>query len=105
MVLVYNNWSKTNQFMNREIVIPLCQNSTRALDPVIHLKSLLEWEIGLDKPAFSFMDGGKLSCVTYDIFTRRLKSLLDRIGKVRISMNHILSDSEFSLTFMSGEIK
>ena len=41
VVLVYNNWSKTNQFMNRDVVIPLCQNSILALDPIWHLKKLL----------------------------------------------------------------
>ena len=80
VVLVYNNWSKTNQFMNREIVIPLCQNSVRALDPVFHLKQLLEWDIDVYKAAFSYIEGGKLSSVSYDKFTKRLKSLLDQTG-------------------------
>ena len=80
VVLVYNNWSKTNQFMNREIVIPLCQNSVRSLYPVFHLKLLLGWKISEDKPAFCYLKGGKLSCITYDNFTSKLKSLLDRAG-------------------------
>ena len=40
MVLVYNNWSKTNRFMNRDIIIPLCASPIRALDPVFHLTKL-----------------------------------------------------------------
>ena len=38
MVLIYSNWSKTNQFMNRDAVIPLLSNTNRALDPFFHLK-------------------------------------------------------------------
>ena len=40
IVLIYSNFSKTNQFMNRDSVIPLIRNNTRALDPVYHLKLL-----------------------------------------------------------------
>ena len=80
VVLVYNNWSKTNQFMNREVVIPLCQNSVRALDPVFHLKLLLSWNIDENKPAFSYFEDRTLKCISYDIFTTRLKSLLDLAG-------------------------
>ena len=36
IVLVYSNFSKTNQFMSREITIPLCENKVQALDPVFH---------------------------------------------------------------------
>ena len=80
VVLVYNNWSKTNQFMNREVVIPLCSNNVKALDPVYHLKQLLSWDISEDKPAFSFYSKGSLNCITYDKFTVKLKSLLDQAG-------------------------
>ena len=35
--LVYSNFSKTNQFMNRHAIIPLCKHSITALDPIFHL--------------------------------------------------------------------
>ena len=79
-VLVYSNCSKTNQFMNRDVVIPLCQNRTRALDPVYHLKKLLEFDIAEDKPAFSYLVSGQLQCITYTLFTSRLKDLLALAG-------------------------
>ena len=47
-VLVYNKFSKTNQFMNRDAVVPLCQNSVRALDPIYHLKRLFSCDLPSD---------------------------------------------------------
>ena len=80
IVLVYSNWSKTNQFMNRDAVIPLIKNRTRALDPFFHLKELFCFTIPHDKPAFSYFEHGTLKCITYDFFTRRLKYLLSMAG-------------------------
>lgn len=81
VVLLYSNWSKTNQFMNRDSVIPLCQNSVRALDPVFHIKKLFsENDIPSSYPAFSFLKNGSINCVTYVQFTTRLKALLDLAG-------------------------
>merc|ERR1712081_108757 len=74
IVLVYSNFSKTNQFMNRESVIPLIKNSNPTLDPVFHLKKLFQSDIPSDKPTFSYIDNGVIKCVTYNIFTRKLKS-------------------------------
>ena len=80
IVLIYSNFSKTNQFMNRDSVIPLIRNNTRALDPVYHLKLLFSTVIADDKPAFSYIEKGTLKCITYDIFTKRLKALLNLAG-------------------------
>ena len=81
VVLLYSNWSKTNQFMNRDSVVPLCQNSVRALDPVFHLKKLfLDNDIPQDFPAFSYVQNGTIKCVTYSQFTTKLKGLLDQAG-------------------------
>ena len=80
IILVYNNFSKTNQFMNRDAVIPLVKNSTVALDPIFHLKLLLSQDISPQKPAFSYLERGVLKCITYDVFTNRLKSLLTLAG-------------------------
>ena len=80
IVLVYNNWSKTNKFLNRDSITPLCSHSVQALNPVFHLKLLLSSDIGSDKPAFSYIKNGSLKCVTYDVFTSRLKGLLTQAG-------------------------
>ena len=81
VALVYSNFSKTNQFMNRDSVTPLCTNSKKALDPLFHLKKLLSTDIPDDCPAFSYLDvKGTLQCITYDNFTVRLKQLLDVAG-------------------------
>ena len=80
IVLVYSNFSKLNQFMNRDAVIPLLKNSNTALDPVFHLNKLFSVPISDDKPAFSFYENNILKCITYDSFTRSLKSLLSAAG-------------------------
>ena len=79
VILVYSNFSKTNQFMSKEIVIPLCQNGTQSLDPVFHLRKVLAWNLPENSPAFSYIDNG-LKCVTYASFTFHLKCLLSLAG-------------------------
>ena len=67
--------------MNRDSVVPLCQNGVRALDPVFHIRKLFsENDISEDFPAFSFIQNGNIKCVTYSQFTTRLKVLLDLAG-------------------------
>ena len=78
--LVYNTFSKTNQFMNRNAITPLCKHNVRALDPIYHLKLLFSSDLPPDCPAFSFVDGGKIKCITYTEFTSKLKELLELAG-------------------------
>ena len=66
--------------MNRDSVIPLCQNKIKALDPVFHLKKLMSFDIPLSCPAFSYLKNRSIQCVTYDKFTSELKRLLDLAG-------------------------
>ena len=66
--------------MSKEVVIPLCENKVRALDPVYHLKKLLDCNISENAPAFSFIESGNLKCITYSNFTTRLKQLLSLAG-------------------------
>ena len=103
VVLIYNNWSKTNQFMNREVVIPLCSNNIRALDPVFHLKELLSWDIADNMPAFSFVKNRQISCISYDRFTSKLKSLLDKAGySPHLYSGHSMRRGGCSLLFQLG---
>ena len=80
MVLVYSNFSKTNQFMNRDSVIPLLKHDVRALDPIFHLKLLFLVDMSEDFPAFSYFENGRVQCITYTVFTKRLKTLLELSG-------------------------
>ena len=81
VALVYLNWSKTNQFNNREIVIPMVADPVRALDPVFHLKKLFStFSLPDHMPAFSYIKRGRIMCVTYSKFTKDLRKLLDKAG-------------------------
>ena len=78
--LVYSNFSKTNQFMNRNAIIPLCRHNIKALDPVFHLSKLFSSDISPLYPAFSYVENGTIKCITYTLFTKKLKELLDIAG-------------------------
>ena len=69
--LVYSNFSKTYQFMNRSSVIPLCKHD---------LSKLYSTAIPPLYPAFSYVENGIIKCVTYYQFTSKLKLLLERAG-------------------------
>ena len=79
--LVLMNYSKTSQFGNKNVVIPLLRNQTRALDPVFHLKDLFSrFPLESSLPAFSYIEKGRIKCITYDSFTKELKRLLNLAG-------------------------
>ena len=103
VVLVYNNFSKTNQFMNRESIIPLCENKVKALDPVFHLKLLMSSDISPDCPAFSYVKGNRTECVTYEKFTVELKRLLDLAGYApELYSGHSMRRGGCTLLFQLG---
>ena len=79
--LILMNYSKTSQFGNKNVVIPLLRNPTQALDPVFHLKELFSrFPLESSLPAFSYIEKGKIKCITYDSFTKELKRLLNLAG-------------------------
>ena len=79
--LVLMNYSKTSQFGNKNVVIPLLRNPTQALDPVFHLNELFSrFPLESSLPAFSYIEKGKIKCITYDSFTKELKRLLNLAG-------------------------
>ena len=103
VILVYSSFSKTNQFMNRDIVIPLVKNVNPALDPISHLRKLFTFDIPADRPAFSFFDNGVLKCVTHQIFTQRLKSLLCLAGySPHLYSGHSMRRGGATLLFQLG---
>ena len=81
VVLVYQNHSKTNQFMSSTRVTPIVPGSILALDPVSHYKKLVsENVVPRTCPAFSFLVNRSVKCVTHKSFTKYLKYLLVKIG-------------------------
>ena len=66
--------------MNRSAVIPLCKHDSQGLDPIFHLKKLFSSNISPLKPAFSYIENGSIKCISYFLFTKKLKELLDMAG-------------------------
>ena len=78
MVFVNVTFSKTNQFGNKNIVIPIPGNTDPALDPVRHLSELFSSVYcSEDSPAFSY---GPKKFISYCTFTSLLKKLLSASG-------------------------
>ena len=101
--LIYSNFSKTNQFLNREAVIPLCRHNNTALDPIFHLQKLFATDIPQDFPAFSFFENGTIKCITYTKFTSRLKELLEMAGySPKLYSGHSLRRGGATLLFQLG---
>ena len=81
VVLVFQNFSKTNQFMATSRTTPLVSGNIQALDPVFHYRKLItENVVSPMYPAFSYILGSRLKCVTHKSFTEKLKTLLVKIG-------------------------
>ena len=79
--MILQNHSKTNQFGNKEMITPMVANPVKALCPVYHMRELFErFQLPVNCPAFSYVEKGKVNCVTYDGFTKTLKRLLDAAG-------------------------
>ena len=78
MVLIFVGWSKTNQFGNRDLVVPVPANTDPALDLYRHICNLFtRVRVDGDRPAFSYSNK---HFVSYTSFTSRLKSLLLSAG-------------------------
>ena len=78
IVYVHVTFSKTIQFGQRDLIIPIPGNEDAALDPVRHLHALFELcPCPQDSPAFTY---SATSCITYSAFTTSLKQLLQKAG-------------------------
>ena len=78
MVYVQVTFSKTIQFGQRELIIPIPGNNDSAMDPVRHLHALsVLCPCPTDSPAFMY---SKDKCITYSSFTTSLKQLLKKSG-------------------------
>ena len=77
-VLIFVNFSKTNQYMRNTHVIPVPKNEDPALDLYTHLSKLFELVPAEDdSPALSY---SSKTFVTHRTFTERLKTLLKKAG-------------------------
>ena len=78
IVFVHCTFSKTIQFGQRDLVIPIPGNTDPALDSVCHLSALFSSvDSSLDAPAFSY---GKNVFISHSSFTSNLKKLLTLAG-------------------------
>ena len=60
---------------------PLVPGQVTALDPVCHYAKLVSENVVHEMyPAFSYIDNGRIKCVTHKSFTKFLKSLLVLVG-------------------------
>ena len=81
LAFVYCNFSKVIQFRERQMVIPLMAAKVQCLDAVYHLNKLFtENPCPGESPAFSYYKNGRLLCITYATFTRKLKECLRLAG-------------------------
>ena len=81
VALVYQNFSKTNQFMSTTRTTPVVSGNIQSLNPVFHYQKLSsENVVPTNFPAFSYLINGVIKCVTYKSFTAYLKSGLMKIG-------------------------
>ena len=79
--MVLQNHSKTNQFMNKNAIVPMVSNPTQALCPVYHMRKLFTtFNLQPTLPAFSYVEKNKIKCITYTGFTKELRRLLDAAG-------------------------
>ena len=77
-VLIFVNFSKTNQYMRNTHVIPVPKNEDPALDLYTHLSKLFELVPAEDdSPALSY---SSKTFVIHRTFTERLKTLLKKAG-------------------------
>ena len=77
-VLIFVNFSKTNQYKKNFHVIPIPKNDDPALDLFTHLKSLLSRvDADDDAPLLSF---SRSQFIGHRIFTTKLKNLLSKAG-------------------------
>ena len=77
-VLIFVNFSKTNQYKKNFHVIPIPKNEDPALDLFTHLSSLLsQVDAEDDAPLLSY---SKKHFIGHRVFTVRLKKLLEKAG-------------------------
>lgn len=81
LALVYVNFSKVIQFREKHMILPLVGIPNSHLNVVYFLNKLFtEHVTPEDAPAFSYYKNGRLLCITYALFTKKLKECLKLAG-------------------------
>ena len=89
-VMVYSiTWCKTNQYRNRDLILPIIPAHHVIVSAEHWTKFLLSNSLGGDdQPLISYPKGGRMVPITYDVLSRRLKGWVKACG---------LNPEEFSL--------
>ena len=81
VMYIFLNWSKTNQFHERQVILPIAAMSGSILCPVHAVEQVFKsFYISEQLPAFVYSHHGKLHCLTYANLVGTLKASLLRIG-------------------------
>ena len=76
-LIILLKWSKTNQFGERKLSVPLVSMKDSPLCPVEAIKNLVNnIPAGPEKPAFLLNVKGKFVTMTHRLFTKKLRDLL-----------------------------
>ena len=82
LMVVNFRWSKTNQFGNRVLKIPMVRNPQSSLCPVAAYDNMCKLvPASGDSPAFLYKDRKGLTPITYSIFQRFIKDLIRKSGR------------------------
>ena len=85
-IILVVRWSKTIQYRNRTLLVPVPKIAHSSLCPwsaVTHafkLAGVYQSTRHSAEPAFTYLDGGALKALTYSTFTNKLKQTLDKCG-------------------------
>ena len=100
IAVLHINWSKTIQYRQQVVEVPLFPIPGSPLCPVMVLKVLLQLKDKSDSPLFS---AKKHTPLTYYIFQKRLKALVKKAGYDNTAFSsHSLRRGESLWAFRSG---
>lgn len=81
VILVYIKWSKTNQFRQRKLLVPLVKVRSLDICPVTWINYMTSKVVApQNAPAFCLPNKGKLWPLTYDQLNDQLKKWVSEIG-------------------------
>ena len=83
LTLVNIKWSKTNQYRQRELILPLIPARNKVICPVFWLKVLYNKFLMKDvkSPLFSYARQGKIWPITTELLARNYKEWVKKTGR------------------------
>jgi hypothetical protein len=79
-VVVRMRYSKTNQFKDKAVYIPMCHIPDSVLSPVTFLAVIMTVAKKGCGPLFEYKKGDSTKVLTYPVFVDKLKKCLDKLG-------------------------